>query len=269
MPDPEYLMESDAEALRLDLKTDAKTLEEQAVWAGIRPGMRVADIGCGSGKTTFHLHKLTQPNGRTMGIDSSAQRLDYASRHYSADGLEYVNRNFCEPLNDLGSFDFVWMRFILEYFRSQSFDIVKNVSTIVKPGGILCLIDLDCNCMRHFGLGERLEKAIAGAMTMLENNANFDPYVGVKLYSYLYDLNFKAIDVRISPHNLTFGNLKGAAAFNWAHKLEFAAKNSGYAFDEYRDGFEGFSEEFRREFADPRRFHYSPLIACRGEKPSP
>ncbi len=31
-----YLMESDKEALRLDVKTDAKTAEKQALWAGIK-----------------------------------------------------------------------------------------------------------------------------------------------------------------------------------------------------------------------------------------
>ena len=53
-----YLMESDQEALRLDIKTDAEIVAEQAVWAGIKSGMRIADLGCGAGKTTFHLNKL-------------------------------------------------------------------------------------------------------------------------------------------------------------------------------------------------------------------
>jgi hypothetical protein len=35
-----YLMESDEETLRLDMKTDGKTVEYQALWAGIKPGMR-------------------------------------------------------------------------------------------------------------------------------------------------------------------------------------------------------------------------------------
>ena len=58
-----YLMENDQEALRLDVKTDADAVERQALWAGIQPGMRVADLGCGAGKTTFHLNRLAQPGG--------------------------------------------------------------------------------------------------------------------------------------------------------------------------------------------------------------
>ena len=53
-------MEDDQESVRLDRKTDGATVEKQALWAGIKPGMRVADLGCGAGKTTFHLNKLIQ-----------------------------------------------------------------------------------------------------------------------------------------------------------------------------------------------------------------
>ena len=42
-----YLMESEAEAIRLDVKTDGRAVERQARWAGLKPGMRVADLGCG------------------------------------------------------------------------------------------------------------------------------------------------------------------------------------------------------------------------------
>jgi hypothetical protein len=38
-----YLMKGEDEALRLDIKTDAVLVEKQVLWAGIKPGMRVAD----------------------------------------------------------------------------------------------------------------------------------------------------------------------------------------------------------------------------------
>jgi len=262
-----YLMEGDQEALRLDVKTDAATAEKQALWAGLKPGMRVADLGCGAGKTTFHLNKLAQPNGRTIGIDFAGQRIEYAKSHYNDEGIEYVAADIREPLDGLGCFDFIWVRFVLEYFLKESFDIVKTISRSLNPGGILCLIDLDCNCLRYFGLPERLEKATAGLMKCLEKNCNFDPYVGIKLYTFLYDLGFKDIDVDISPHNLIFGELKENDQFNWFKKAEIAGINSGYSFEEYGGNIEAFMEEIKIFFRDPRTFTYTPMIACRGVKP--
>ena len=101
MPGDEYLMESENEALRLDLKTDPKTVEIQARWAGIKPGMRIADLGCGAGKTTFHLNKLVQPNGTTVGIDISPQRIDFAKTNYGAKGIAYGVSDVREPLYHL------------------------------------------------------------------------------------------------------------------------------------------------------------------------
>jgi ubiquinone/menaquinone biosynthesis C-methylase UbiE len=267
MPYFEYLMESDEETLRLDLKTDPKVIEKQALWAGIKPGMRVADLGYGSGKTSYYLHKLVQPNGEIVGIDIAEDRIKYAKKHYNEKGIKYIRRDIRDPLNDLGMFDFIWVRFVLEYHRTKSFDIVKNISRILKPGGILCLIDLDYNCLSHFGLSDRLNRTLQGIMKALEQAADFDPYVGIKLYSFLYDLGYKDIDASLSPHHLIFGELKDTDAFNWTKKLEVAVKKSGYQFLEYNRGYEEFLEECKRFFSDPRRFTYTPVISCKGRKP--
>jgi len=267
MDHQKYLMESDEEALRLDLKTDGKVVEKQARGAGIKPGMRVADIGCGSGITTFYLNELVQPNGKAVGVDISEERIRHAQKRYSGTGIEFTCKNFYEPLDNIGMFDFIWVRFVLEYHRSKSFDIVKNLSNILKPGGILCLIDLDYNCLTHYGLPQRLEKNICGIINTLEKNADFDPYAGRKLYSYLYDLGYQDIDMNLAAHHLIFGELKQTDAFNWNKKVEVAVKNSGYRFEEYEGGYEEFLKEFKRFFADPRRFTYTPVISCRGYKP--
>jgi SAM-dependent methyltransferase len=261
-----YLMEHSEETLRLDLKTDAKVIEKQALWAGIKPGMRVADLGYGSGKTSYYLHNLVQPNGEVVGVDIAEERIKYARKHYNKKGIEYIQRDIRKPLNDLGMFDFIWVRFVLEYYRSDSFKIVKNISGILKPGGILCLIDLDYNCLNHFGLSQKLQRTFHGIMRALEKNADFDPFVGIKLYSFLYDLGYQDIDVSMAPHHLIFGEAKEIDTFNWKKKVEVAVKRSGYPFKEYNGGFEEFYEEFMRFFSSPRRFTYTPLISCKGRK---
>ena len=263
-----YLMESDEESVRLDMKTDPVAVEKQALWAGIKPGMRVADLGCGSGKTTFHLNKLVGPDGSVVGVDLSPQRLRFAEDHYPHAGIEYVCTDIRKPLNDLGMFDFIWVRFLLEYYRLESFDIVKNISKILKPGGIFCLIDLDCNCLRYFGHSDRLDKYLKVIMKIVQNDFNFDPYAGVKLYSYLYDMGYQDIDVDVTPHNLIFGELKDVDNFNFTKKAEMVGKHSGIQFEDYEDGFDGFFKEFLDFFSDFRRFTYTPLIACSGRKPA-
>lgn len=261
-------MEHKDEALRLDMKTDCDVVARQATWAGILPGMRVADIGCGSGKTTSCLFELVGRTGECIGVDASAERVAHATATYASEGLVYVQKNILEPLDDLGQFDFIWVRFVLEYFRSRSFDIVSNISKILKPGGILCLIDLDYNCLSHFGMPDRLEQTFASLMKDLEEKADFDPYVGRKLFSYFYDLGFKDINVNVSSHHLIFNELKDVDKYNWEKKVEIATKKINYQFENYPGGYEEFEHEFKTFFEDPRRFTYTPIISCRGRKPS-
>ena len=262
-----YLMESAEETFRLDIKTNIQQVEKQALWAGLKPGMRVADMGCGSGPTTFTLHRLIQPGGEIVGADFSRDRIDYANKHYSSPGIEYICRDIRHHLDDLGMFDFIWVRFVLEYYLSDSFDIVKSLSRALKPGGILCLIDLDHNCLNHYGLPPRLEKIFFKMMNALEANNNFDFYAGRKLYSYLYDLKYQSIDVNLEPHHLIFGKIADTDDFNWTKKMEVAAKRSGYQFEDYTGGYGDFVKEFNTFFKDPRRFTYTPVISCKGIKP--
>lgn len=263
----EYLMESDEEVLRLDVKTDMKVVEKQALWAGIKPGMHVADICCGSGKTTSVLYELVQPGGIAVGVDGSEKRIAYARGHYNVRGLEFRCKDIREPLDDLGMYDFVWVRFFLEYYLADSFTMVKNISRIVKPGGILCLIDLDHNCLNHFSLSPRLERTIVAIIKYLEENANFDPYAGRKLYSHLYTLGYYDINVDVGAHHLIFGKLKDIDAFNWIKKIEVISRKIPYSYEEYEGGYETFLKEFNSFFNNPGRFTYTPVILCRGRKP--
>ncbi len=262
-----YLMESDDEVFRLEIKTDVAVVQQQAEWAGVKPGMRVADIGCGPGITTSVLHALSQPNGETVGVDLSEPRIKYAREHYNAKGIEYVISDARNPLENLGLFDLVWVRFVLEYHLLDSFKIVKNLLKIVKPGGILCLIDLDHNCLSNYGIPERLNNTVNDIMRGLQTKANFDPYIGRKLYSFLYDLNFENIHVDIAAHHNIYGVLNKNDEYNFLKKVEIAPQKIDYEFSAYTGGYKEFIKEAEESFKNPRRFTYTPIILCKGDKP--
>ncbi len=175
MEDVGYLMESEEESIRLEAKTDPAVVEQQALWAQIRPGMRVADLGCGCGKTTYLLYGLVQPGGTAVGIDVSEKRFEYAQDNYAREGIEFIRGDIWHPLDELGSFDFVWVRFVLEYFRSNGFEIVVNASRILKPGGTLCLIDLDHNCLEPLRPARKTRKGHCQVCPRFGGGVQFRP----------------------------------------------------------------------------------------------
>jgi ubiquinone/menaquinone biosynthesis C-methylase UbiE len=263
-----YLMENSEEAFRLEIKTDTQAVRQQAHWCGVKPGLRVLDVGCGPGKTTSILHQMVQSGGSAFGIDFSPDRIAYAKKHYGhLPGIEFSVCDFKKPLNGIGQFDLIWVRFVLEYFLAESPDIVKNISRMLKPGGVLCLLDLDYNCLSHYQLPPMIEILLPRLMKRLEEKFNFDIYSGRKLYSYLYDQGYQDIQANLVAHHLFFGAIKASDVYNWMKKIEVNANRFSDLFEEYPGGCDAFIDDFNKYLIDPRRFTYTPLILCKGMKP--
>ena len=263
-----YLMENLEEAIRLEIKTDPEAVRKQALWCGLKPGLRVLDAGCGPGKITSILHEMIQPDGTILGIDYSEERIHYAKQHYGQkSGIDFQIHDLMEPLESLGMFDLIWVRFFLEYFRAESPDIVRSLTSYLKPGGYLCLLDLDHNCLNHYELPANMESVLFHLMDMLEQEYNFDPYSGRKLYAYLYDLGYQNIQLDLMAHHLIYGKIKNEDLFNWVKKVEVASMKTKELFKEYPGGHNSFFADFTKFFLDPRRFTYTPLILCKGMKP--
>ncbi len=266
----DYLMESDDEALRLDVKTDPADLRRQALWCDLKPGMRVLDAGCGAGKTTALLYEMIQPDGSVVGIDFSEARISYAKAHYGGrKGIEFHQQDLRESMTGLGKFDLIWVRFVLEYFRRESSDIVAKLKDCLKPGGTLCLIDLDYNCLNHYELPAKIAELLPKIMSYMDEKYNFDTFAGRKLYSYLYDNGFEKIDVDMMANNLMFGEIKSQIQFDWIKKVEIATQKAEKIINTYPGGYDEFYRDFREFLANPRRFTYTPLLMCKGMKPLP
>ncbi|MDO9515755.1 MAG: class I SAM-dependent methyltransferase [Syntrophales bacterium] len=264
-----YLMDSEDENIRLDIKTDPDAVRRQAGWCGVRPGARVLDAGCGSGITTFILSDMVQPGGTAVGVDYSKARIRYAREHYGRNGgIEFHIRDLTKTFDGIGKFDIIWVRFVLEYFRVESRDIVNNLAELLNPGGYLCLLDLDHNCLNHYGLSPQMTELLHRLMARLDDEHNFDTYAGRKLYSYLYDLGLEDIRMDLVPHHLFYGETNDKDIFNWTKKIEMAATKLGDLFDDYAGGRNAFLGECERFLHDPRRFTYTSLILCKGRKPA-
>lgn len=259
-------MESDQEAHRLLLKTNTESVKRQAAWAGISKGMRVLDVGCGSGSAAQALAQLVGPTGEVVGLDISPERLDSARGHNDMSRVSFKQHDIAQPYHDNRPFDAVWSRFFLEYFKSNQEQIILNSVASLRSGGIVCLGDLDHNCLNHYGHNQKIQQTIEEIMGLLQENHNFDPYAGRRLYGHLCHLGFTEIACMLEAHHLIYGEANDVDLFNWRTKIEVAAVRSGSSFSAYEGNFQAFKEDVSRFLKDPEGFTYTPLIIVRGVK---
>ena len=106
--------------------------------AGIVPGMRVLDIGCGMGDVTILVAQLVGPQGKVMSIDMDQASISIAQSRATAAGL--VNTMFRQAdvsaFTDFEPFDAVVGRLVLEFLPDPA-AIIKRLCGLLRSGGIM------------------------------------------------------------------------------------------------------------------------------------
>jgi ubiquinone/menaquinone biosynthesis C-methylase UbiE len=112
--------------------------------AGLKPGMRVLDVGSGGGDVALLVREIVGPDGSVIGVDESAQSVGYANDRAAFRGL--TNVEFIEAMiEDLpfgADFDAVVGRILLAYRRDPARDL-RTLARCLRPAGIMVMQELD------------------------------------------------------------------------------------------------------------------------------
>jgi ubiquinone/menaquinone biosynthesis C-methylase UbiE len=143
-PPPEYILgHTQAELDRLIFQ--AKFYERQTrlhlVEAGLLPGMRVLDFGCGVGDVSFLAAALVGEVGQVVGIDRSEEAVQTARERATAMELRNVEFRCVDDLGltsqfSTGSFDAVVGRLVLMY-QPDAIECLRRLSTVLRSGGFV------------------------------------------------------------------------------------------------------------------------------------
>lgn len=112
--------------------------------AGIRPGMRVLDIGCGVGDVSLLVANLLDGSGKVVGIDRDAGALSVARERADAAGLRtvsFVQGDF-RTYDFHGLFDAAVGRYVLMY-QADPVAAVQSLLMRLEPGGLIAFQELD------------------------------------------------------------------------------------------------------------------------------
>jgi SAM-dependent methyltransferase len=134
-----------AELGRYRLMAEQARTAEAELWrmAGVRPGARVADVGCGPGALLPLLAAEVAPDGEVVGVDGNPGAVAAATAYVA--GAERVSVGMA-PADatglPAGTFDTVMVRHVLAHNGGREQAIVDHLATLLRPGGCLYLVDM-------------------------------------------------------------------------------------------------------------------------------
>ena len=106
--------------------------------AGLAPGMRVLDVGCGAGDVSLLAASMVGPSGSVTGVDMNADTVQFARSRIECASIPNISFEAGDitTLSYHADFDAVIGRLVLLYLGDQVAG-VKAFRRYVKPGGLI------------------------------------------------------------------------------------------------------------------------------------
>jgi ubiquinone/menaquinone biosynthesis C-methylase UbiE len=179
--------------------------------AGLSPGMRCVDLGCGGGEVTLEIARVVAPDGSVTGVDMDAVKLDLGRQEAARRGLGNVEfrqldlRDWAEP----GSYEAVYCRFVLQHL-SQPVDLLRRMWAGVRPGGVLMVEDADFDGWCCHPPSEGFDFFLRSYAEVIQRRGG-DHAIGRKLYDYFLSAGIPAPQLALSQPVWTAGDGKTLA----------------------------------------------------------
>jgi cyclopropane fatty-acyl-phospholipid synthase-like methyltransferase len=211
------------ELARLELQGRALAPATRTIFAaaGIRPGMRVLDLGCGAGDVAFVAADLVGFDGHVVGVDRSPEALARARLRAGQRGLaqvRFVEGDVHDPVSG-GPFDAIVGRLILVYVADPA-AVLRRQATVLRAGGLVVPVEADIPSARSLPATPLVSQVIAWFVQALAKGG-MPPALGTRLWAILGEAGLRPQGmIGIQPH---FGPDDPAAAALLAGIIRTAA----------------------------------------------
>lgn len=250
MTDSTYVLgHADAEVQRLLLQGrlyDHYT-EHALRLAGLRPGMRVLDVGSGPGDVSFVAARLVGPTGSVLGVDAAPEMIELARARAAEHGLSTVrfSQSTIDAIDLDEPVDAIVGRLILMHLPDPA-AALRRLSAFVRPGGVIAFSENDITGARSvpdMPLFGRVTAGIVRAFEAMGLSARF----GTTLHTIFADAGLGAPQLTLGTPIGTAADtdILAYAAEVWRLVSPIAARG-GFAIDEVAD-IDNFVPRFREE----------------------
>jgi len=165
--------------------------------AGIRPGMRCLDVGCGGGHVSLEMARLVGRWGRVVGVDGDPEVVELAAADARAAGFENVELAVGDALAlDVPSdFHLAYARFLLSHVAEPG-RVLAGMARALEPGGVVAVEDVDFRgAFSHPPCRELAASLELYRAVVRERGGDAD--LGPRLPELLRDSGFEVLGVRV------------------------------------------------------------------------
>ena len=201
---PHYLLgHTERELRRLDLQGElyrGATLRAFEA-AGIGPGMRVLDIGCGSGDVSISVGTLVGPTGSVLGIDRGGDAVRDATTKAANAGAKHVTfaQHEIDAFHGDQPFDALVGRFVLMHQPDPGAALAAAARN-VRSGGVIVMIESHMELLRtggHSAPHSPLYETIVGFKSEVVMGAGADVHAGGSLKKTFLDAGLPEPECRL------------------------------------------------------------------------
>src|SRR5581483_4064119 len=200
------------ERLKLLSQVLLPTTSELLRRAGLGPGMKCLDVGCGGGFVTLLLAGLVGPQGKVVGIDADGEILALAQQDVATAQLANVEfrQSDASACPEEAEYDLVYARFLLTHLSEPERCLAALVRAC-KPQGAVVIEDIDFSgsfcyppCAAYQRYTELYEQVVI--------RRGGDPNIGPKLPGMLRRAGVAQVQVNVVQLAHTAGEGKLMAA---------------------------------------------------------
>lgn len=202
MADPHsYVMgQTDDERRRLILQSAhlAPLTELMLREAGLKPGMSVLDIGCGTGGSSHVAARIVGPTGRVVGLDRDDATLGVARELAASEGLRHVTfqNGTAETASFPEKFDAVMGRFVLIH-QKDPLVVVNQAMPFVREGGMVAFLEPDFTARPLSWPRLETFEQICFYITALFERAGLPHDMGLRLRRTLHEAGVRDIRLKV------------------------------------------------------------------------
>jgi SAM-dependent methyltransferase len=160
--------------------------------AGIEPGMRVLDVGSGSGDVSFLAAELVGESGHVLGVERSAAAVERAR----ARAIRRNHPNVAFAVGDPAAmqfdqpFDAIVGRFVLMY-QDDPVESLTKMTQHLRAGGLVAFQELDSSACRSCPAVSAFDEAARWLQEALRGSGA-RPELGLEMHSLFLDSGLPA-----------------------------------------------------------------------------